>query len=249
MPDRPGHPRRARGAARARTARPRIAELPPLHGGVVGYLGYDVVREVERLPDVPADDLGLPDAVLSVIGQLAAFDHFRQRRHLIENVFVAAGRRRRRRSTTPTTPPSRRLDALVADAAPGRCRTRRSPPPEPRSTELPEVHVARCGRRRTSGAVEAAKEHILAGDIFQVVLAQRFDLELDADPFDVYRVLRQVNPSRTCTSCAIPRSTLVGSSPEPMVQLLDGRVISPPDRRHPPPGPHRRATTAAWRPS
>ena len=77
-------------------------------------------------------------------------------------------------------------------------------------------------------AVEVAKEHILAGDIFQVVLAQRYDLELDADPFDVYRVLRQVNPSPYMYFLRHPEVTIVGSSPEPMVQLLDGRVISRP---------------------
>ena len=77
-------------------------------------------------------------------------------------------------------------------------------------------------------AVEAAREHILAGDIFQVVLAQRFDLEDHHDPFDVYRVLRQVNPSPYMYYVRHPETTLVGSSPEPMVQLLDGRVISRP---------------------
>ena len=77
-------------------------------------------------------------------------------------------------------------------------------------------------------AVEAAKEHILAGDIFQVVLAQRFDLEEAVDPFDVYRVLRQVNPSPYMYFVRHPEATLVGSSPEPMVQVLDGRVISRP---------------------
>jgi anthranilate synthase component 1 len=77
-------------------------------------------------------------------------------------------------------------------------------------------------------AVEVAKEHILAGDIFQVVLAQRFELDLDADPFDVYRVLRQVNPSPYMYFFRHDAVTLVGSSPEPMVQLLDGRVISRP---------------------
>ena len=65
---------------------PSLPDLPPLHGGVVGYIGYDVVREVEHLPHVPPDDLGFPDAVLSVIGQLAAFDHWRQRVTLIESV-------------------------------------------------------------------------------------------------------------------------------------------------------------------
>jgi anthranilate synthase component 1 len=77
-------------------------------------------------------------------------------------------------------------------------------------------------------AVEVAKEHILAGDIFQVVLAQRFDFELDADPFDLYRVLRQVNPSPYMYFLRHPDVTIVGSSPEPMVQVLDGRVISRP---------------------
>ena len=77
-------------------------------------------------------------------------------------------------------------------------------------------------------AVETAKEHILAGDIFQVVLSQRFDFELDAEPFDVYRVLRQINPSPYMYFVRQPEVTLVGCSPEPMVQLLDGRVISRP---------------------
>src|SRR5688500_5850481 len=77
-------------------------------------------------------------------------------------------------------------------------------------------------------AVDVAKEHILAGDIFQVVLAQRFDLDLDADAFDVYRVLRQVNPSPYMYFLRHPEVTLVGSSPEPLVKLLDGTVISRP---------------------
>ena len=77
-------------------------------------------------------------------------------------------------------------------------------------------------------AVQAAKEHILAGDIFQVVLSQRFDLDLDANPYDVYRVLRLVNPSPYMYLIQSPEVTVIGSSPEPMVQLLDRRVISRP---------------------
>src|SRR6202034_1033673 len=72
----------------ARFRSPTLDGLPPLHGGLVGYLGYDVVREIERLPDVPPDDLGHPDAALVVIGQFAAFDHWRQRIMLIDNVVV-----------------------------------------------------------------------------------------------------------------------------------------------------------------
>ena len=87
--------------------------------------------------------------------------------------------------------------------------------------------------------VAVAKEHILAGDIFQVVLSQRFDFDLDADPFDMYRSLRQVNPSPYMYFIRHPEVTVVGSSPEPMVQLLDGRVDQPPDRRHAAARPHR----------
>ena len=77
-------------------------------------------------------------------------------------------------------------------------------------------------------AVAVAKEHVVSGDIFQVVLSQRYDLELEADPFDVYRVLRQVNPSPYMYYVKHPELTIVGSSPEPMVQLLDRKVVSRP---------------------
>ena len=205
---------------------PSLPELPPLHGGVVGYLGYDVVREVERLPNPPPDDLGLPDAVLSVIGQLAVFDHWRQRVTLIENVmvpehFTDADLDEAYDEAT------HRLDALAADGA----RSIDEPvvaPPAP-DDALPAV-TSTMGSRAYCDAVEVAKEHILAGDAFQVVLSQRFDLDggLDAEPFDVYRVLRQVNPSPYMYFLRHPEVTVVGSSPEPMVQLLDGQVISRP---------------------
>ena len=99
-------------------------------------------------------------------------------------------------------------------------------PPEP-GEALPEVRSS-MPAGQYEAAVEVAKEHILAGDIFQVVLSQRFDLDLDADPFDVYRVLRQIDPSPYMYFLRHPEVAIVGSSPEPMVQLLDGRVISRP---------------------
>jgi anthranilate synthase component 1 len=205
---------------------PVIDDLPPLHGGVVGYLGYDVVREVEHLPDPAPDETGYPDAIVSVIGQLAAYDYWRQRVTLIEAVPIppeAAGNRILCDELFDAA--QARLDQLAADGA--------SPSDEPlvvppeRDDELPEF------RRRTTpemyaAAVEVAKEHILAGDIFQVVLSQRFDLQLDADPFDLYRSLRQVNPSPYMYYLRHPELCVVGSSPEPMVQLQGGRVVSRP---------------------
>ncbi|MSO87169.1 MAG: anthranilate synthase component I [Acidimicrobiia bacterium] len=203
---------------------PTLAGLPPLHGGIMGYLGYDVVREVERLPDVPGDDLGYPDAMVSVIGQLAAYDHWRQRVHLIENVIVEPGLADAELDARYAAAVAR-IDALGRDGA----RFIDEPlvePPDPQDP-LPEVRSS-MGSDGYRQAVVAAKEHIVAGDVFQVVLAQRFDLDLDADPFDVYRVLRQVNPSPYMYFLRQPGVTIVGSSPEPLVKLLDGTVISRP---------------------
>jgi anthranilate synthase component 1 len=202
---------------------PMLADLPPLQGGVMGYLGYDVVREVERLPDVPDDDRGLPDAVMSIIGSLAAFDHWRQRVYLIESVpvrgldddglaaaYAAAGER---------------VHCAVADLS----QALPVLPVEPPSAadELPAVRSSMADGMYQR-AVEVAKEHILDGDIFQVVLSQRYDIDLQADPFDFYRVLRQVNPSPYMYFLRHPDITIVGSSPEPMVQVLGTKVVSRP---------------------
>jgi anthranilate synthase component 1 len=203
---------------------PQLDELPPLHGGVVGYLGYDVVREVEHLPDVPTDATGYPDAVMSIIGQMAAFDHFRQRVTLIENVLVPEGVDSDQLDALYDDAVAR-LEQLAADGARALDEPMVDPPsPDP---ELPEV---RCSvtSDQYGRAVDVAKEHILAGDIFQVVLSQRFSFELDADPFDFYRVLRQINPSPYMYFLRTESLSLAGSSPEPMVKLVDGRVISRP---------------------
>jgi len=204
---------------------PDLPDLPPLHGGLVGYLGYDVVREVEHLPGTPPDDLGQPDAVLAVIGQLAAFDHWRQRVVLIDNVVV-----------DPTWDTARldrahaeaqeRLDRLAADCvrptaeAPRLLPPRQAPPDDVSRTMTDELY---------EDGVRAAKDFVHAGDVFQVVLSQRFDLgDLGADPFDVYRVLRLVNPSPYLYFLRFPEVTVVGASPEPMVRLREGTVISRP---------------------
>ena len=203
---------------------PATEELPPLHGGLVGYLGYDVVREVEHLPDVPVDDQELPDAVMSVIGELAVFDHWRQRVILIENVIIPPGASDAEIDAAYDGAIAA-LEQLAADGARPVAEPLLEPPPP--DEELPEVESS-MGSRSYCDAVEAAKEHILAGDIFQVVLAQRYDFDLGAEPFDVYRSLRQVNPSPYMYFVHLPEVSLVGCSPEPMVQLLDGRVISRP---------------------
>ncbi|MFM8969657.1 MAG: anthranilate synthase component I family protein, partial [Actinomycetota bacterium] len=186
-------------------------------------IGYDIVREVERLPDAPHDDRGIPAAIMSMIGSLAAFDHWRQRAYLIESV------------------PTLGLNTAELDAAYDRAAVAvqrmaddlaRATPGDsvapPLGTDTPIAAPSSMSNGKYQYAVRVAKEHILAGDIFQVVLSQRFDVQLDADPFDFYRVLRQVNPSPYMYFVRHDALTIAGSSPEPLVQVRDGRVTSRP---------------------
>ena len=207
---------------------PSIDGLPPLHGGLVGYLGYDIVREVEHLPDTPVDDSDHPDAVMSLIGELAVYDHWRQRATLISNVVVPAGADDRTVDRLYYEAVLR-VEAIAADGA--------KPLDEPLVVppdliddvgSAPVETTSTMGLELYSRAVEAAREYIFAGDVFQVVLSQRFDFELGADAFDAYRVLRQVNPSPYMYFLRHDGLEVVGGSPEPMVKLLDGKVISRP---------------------
>ncbi len=209
---------------------PVLPDLPPLTAGLVGYLAYDVVREIEKLPDVPEDSLGYPDAMLDVIGEMAVFDHWRQRVTLVAVALLPQD------ATDAQIDAAYeealvRLDQLAADGA----RPIDEPmlvPPDP-NPELPAVKSSMPSGLYQAG-VEAAKEYIRAGDIFQVVLAQRFDIEPEEDgeigfePIDAYRVLRQINPSPYMYMLRQPDLTVVGCSPEPLVQIRDRRVISRP---------------------
>lgn len=169
---------------------PVFDDLPPLHGGMMGFLGYDVIREVEHLPDTPVDDRDYPDAVMSVIGSLAAFDHWRQRVYLIESVRTLGMDAADLDGAYDAA--VSRVERAVSDLAQPLAYTPVEPPTS--DDNLPTLGST-MGDGAYQRAVNVAKDHVVAGDVFQIVLAQRYDLELDADPFDVYRVLRQVNPS------------------------------------------------------
>ncbi len=205
---------------------PRARASPTCHRCRAASSATSATTSSARSSACPTSRLttvGFPDAVMSVIGSLVAFDHWRQRVYLIESVPVlgldGAG------LDAAYDDAVRRVEAMSADLARPLSYAAVAPP-DP-DEPLPAVRSTMPGGLYQQ-AVEVAKEHIRAGDIFQVVLAQRYDLELDADPFDVYRVLRQVNPSPYMYFLRHPEVTIVGSSPEPMVQLLDGRVISRP---------------------
>ncbi len=196
---------------------------PPLGAGLVGFFGYDVVREIERLPDTPKDDRGYPDAIIHVVGDIAAYDHWRQR-VLLASVAVLPERASDVQIDAAYDDAVARLHTLAADGA--------SPVDEPMfqlaaEQPMPEVKSS-LGSGLYQQAVAAAKDYIVAGDIFQVVLSQRFEFPLEADDTDVYRVLRQVNPSPYMYLLRNPEVTLIGCSPEPLVQVQQGRVVSRP---------------------
>jgi len=199
--------------------------LPPLTGGMVGYLGYDIVRRLERLPELAEDDLQIPELVMLLATDLAAVDHHEGTITLIANAinWDASDERVDEAYDDAVA----RLDRMTADlAAPAPSTVGVYQPAEPAFT-----------RRRTPAehhaAVEAAKEQIRAGEAFQVVVAQRFEMPCPAASLDVYRVLRATNPSPymyllRLESAQGQRFDIVGSSPEALVTVLDGVVTTHP---------------------
>ena len=200
----------------------RLPGLPPFTGGAVGFLAYDAVRSVERLPSIAADELHTPLAYLMLFDEVMAFDHVKKEIHLI----ITAGAR------APLTVESAdeayrdavaRLDRLQAQLEQPFHR-----PVKAQQTEALPV-TARTPQADFLRAVEQVKEYIRAGDVFQCVLSQRFDCTPGVDAFEVYRALRIVNPSPYMyflrTQLAPERRChIVGSSPELLVRVHDRRV-------------------------
>ena len=199
--------------------------LPPLTGGMVGYLGYDVVRRLERLPSVAADDLDLPELVMLLATDLAAVDHHEGTVTLIANAINWDGSDDRIDEAYDDA--VARLDRMTAElAAPAPSTVAVYGPGEP-------GFVRRRSPAEHHAAVEEAKEQIRAGEAFQVVVSQRFEAPCPADALDVYRVLRATNPSPymyllRLADAAGRRFEIVGSSPEALVTVLDGVATTHP---------------------
>jgi anthranilate synthase component 1 len=188
-----------------------VPDLPRLRGGAVGYLGYDAVRLVEDLPDPPPDDLGHPDAVWCFYDTVAAFDHVRHQIVLLANVFVGEDTSLRAAYEQAQT----RLSELETDL-----KQSASDPAPVEWTD--EALTSNLDRPAFEAAVRTAKEHVKRGDIFQVVLSQRFSTSFQGDRFNLYRALRQVNPSPYLFYLDLDDLGLVGSSPEVLVRSEDG---------------------------
>jgi anthranilate synthase component 1 len=197
---------------------PRTEGLPPFTGGLVGYLGYDVVRRLERIGNRTPDELGMPELGMMLATDLAVLDHQDGTILLIANALRLEGRQ------TSYDDAVARLDAMAAALA-------QPTPPSIATLDLdaqPEV-VRRTDPADYTAGVETVKEHIRAGDAFQVVLSQRFEVATEVDALDVYRVLRATNPSPYMYLLRFAGREspydIVGSSPEALVTVTDQRAV------------------------
>jgi anthranilate synthase component 1 len=187
--------------------------LPRLSGGAVGYFGYDTVRHIEKLPDELPDDLQVPDCYLMFCDEIIAYDHLKQEVIVIVNAHIG----RNAKGVYDTV--VQRLEKICTEIE-----------AEPVAAARNETVVSdgqfesNFTKEEYCAAVQKAKQYILDGDIFQVVLSQRLCMNTNVHPFDVYRVLRTLNPSPYLYYLRLPDCVIVGSSPELLVRVEDDVV-------------------------
>lgn len=191
--------------------------LPRFVGGAVGFLAYDAVRSFERLPASAPDDLGLPDLCFAITDTVVVFDNLRG------TIKVVASADLQPDPAAAWDEACGRIDAILDTLA----RSLEGPKPldlgsDPDASFLP---ASRSGRPRYEESIATIQEYIRAGDAFQVVLSQRFEVPRgDVDPFDVYRILRVTNPSPYMFHLEFPEAQVTGASPEALVRLDGNRV-------------------------
>ncbi|TAL45724.1 MAG: anthranilate synthase component I, partial [Salinibacterium sp.] len=202
----------------------RVEGHPPLTGGLVGFIGWEAIREIERLPNVPPADFSVPSQGLSFVSELVVLDH----RFGTVQLIAAALNDGTTGSEALWSDAQDRLDdmqeGLARPSEAWLADVDLTIEPEPISRTTPEEFRA---------AIERSKQYIRDGDVFQVVISQRFDHEITAGPLDVYRVLRALNPSpymylMTLHDSAGEAYSIVGSSPEALVKVTDKRVYMHP---------------------
>ena len=206
----------------------RIPGLPPFTAGAVGFFAYDAVRQIERLPELAKDELGVPDACLLFFDEVLAFDHVRKQIWMVATADV-----------TLTEPDEAYATAIKRLAAMEKRLTKPLPRLPSARSATPVQVKRRTSKKDFMAAVERTREYIAAGDIFQAVLSQRLDVSTGLDTFQVYRSLRTVNPSpymyflrftpegplgSSRTSRKSNTIELAGSSPELLVRVHDRKV-------------------------
>lgn len=223
-PDAPSGPLDALSHLYERWSTPRVDGHPPLTGGLVGFIGWEAIRQIERLPHVPPADFSVPGQALSFVSELVVLDH----RFGTVLLIAAALNDGTEDADALWNGAQSRLDALQAGVA------------QPSEAWLADVDLSiaptpipRVTPEAFATAIEQSKQYIRDGDVFQVVISQRFDHEITAEPIDVYRVLRTLNPSPymyllTLVDTAGEAYSIVGSSPEALVKVSSDRVYMHP---------------------
>ena len=191
-----------------------VAELPPFTAGAVGFIAYDFVRRLERIPSTAKNDLHAPDLCLMFFDRVLAFDHVKQQIQIIASADVsdtkkAAGEVKRAERDLDAI--ERKLEAAISPAGGRRSSGTLKPAPV-------------TAKKDFLNSVRRAKEYIAAGDVFQVVLSQRWDLKIKSEPFEIYRALRRVNPSPYMFYLRMRDRHVLGSSPEMLVKVT-GRKL------------------------
>jgi anthranilate synthase component 1 len=201
---------------------PHLAGLPRFHGGAVGYAAYDAIRYIEYLPNVPKDDRNIPDLSFAFFDQMVVFDNIRK-----VVLVVALAHTGANDSQESYQKACDRVDAMVdllrqpkQDLLPVDIDTT--------TPAMPERIESNFTKEKFIASVEKCKEYIRAGDFFQIVISQRFETETAASALEIYRSLRVVNPSPFMVYLKDPNCTLVASSPEIMVRVENGKIVSRP---------------------
>ncbi len=195
-----------------------LDDLPPFTGGAVGYAGYDVIRYVEHLPDAPEDDRKLPDMSFAFYDAMVVFDNVTKTMTVVAMARTSADGDNQQAYEDACA----RVDDLVQ-----RLSTVKAGLACADIATSGDVHLpfqSNFTQPAFEDAVRKCVEYIEAGDIFQVVISQRLAVDIQCDPFEIYRTLRVVNPSPFMFFLRTPETTLVGSSPEIMCRVMDGTV-------------------------
>jgi anthranilate synthase component I len=194
----------------------RLPGLPPFVGGAVGYVSYDAVRWVEAIPQAGENDLKVDDAMMMFFSTILAFDHARQQILIISNSFIDESAPQLEAKYQKAVAEIEALEALLNQPV--------TIPPFGKAAEGSERIQSNFSKADYLAAVDKAKEHIKAGDIFQAVLSQRFTAEVTCDPFNIYRALRIVNPSPYMFFLKLGETSVIGSSPEMLVRIVNGKA-------------------------
>ncbi|MCX7747516.1 MAG: anthranilate synthase component I [Clostridia bacterium] len=195
-----------------------LPKLPRFNGGAVGFFGYDLIRYYENLPNVPDDDLGLPESHFMFTDEVIVFDHLKQKIHIIVNLHVNGNIERGYNSTL------NRIKEIYKEIVSTRWKIADNVKPDPEQPKNKLTFTSNISKEVFCENVKKAKQYIKDGDIFQVVLSQRLCVETEYEPLNIYRALRIINPSPYMYYLKLGDYRLVGSSPEMLVRVEDGIV-------------------------